>query len=255
MNRLRHTRCYLCGAMDRAPDAGEGWRKNTRKANDHQGIVWLDPTRKPIDIGTEDAASRARRRKSKAEGKLDEVSKEMKPIRHVDLRMVDISDFLIVNLDLDIHACGTYEEIFLANSQKKPVLLHVEQGRNSVPDWLIGTLPSEHIFDSWVDLHAYVDRINSDPKWCDNYGRWYFFDWTGPEAPDQPLHLYHPQRPSKVKTFLKSFIWESISLVLTFAVSWLVTDNVEQATEMTAILFALKTLGLFVYDLFWQRKG
>lgn len=254
MNRLRQTRCYLCGAMDRVKDGGEGWRKNTRKVNDHQGIIWLDPTRKPIDIGTEDMASRARRRKYKASGKLYAVTKEIKPIRHVDLRMVDISDFLVVNLDMDIHACGTYEEIFLANRQKKPILIHVEQGRNAVPDWLLGTVPEEHIFDSWSDLHDYMDKVNSDPDWCDHYGRWYFFDWTGP-AGDQPVHLYQPKKPSKIKTFLKSLVWELISLVLTFIVSWLVTGNVEQATEMTAILFALKTMGLFVYDLIWQRRS
>ena len=33
----------------------------------------------------------------------------MKTIRAVDLRLVDISDFMIVNLDLNVHPCGTLE--------------------------------------------------------------------------------------------------------------------------------------------------
>jgi len=240
--------------MDRAKDAGEGWRKHTRKVNDHQGIVWLDPTRKPIDIGGEDAASRARRRKYKQKGCLRTAGQEMKPIRCVDLRMVDISDFIIVNLDMDVHACGTYEEIFLANRQKKPILIHVEQGRNAVPDWLLGTVPDEHIFDSWSGLYAYLDKVDSDPKWLDYYGRWYFFDWTGSGSkPNEPLQLYQAKRSSKIKTLLKSFIWEVISFVLTLLVTWAVTGSIEQAIELSLILLVLKTVGLAVYDYLWQR--
>lgn len=46
----------------------------------------------------------------------------MKVIRSVDLRLVDISDFMIVNLDLETHPCGTLEEIFWANRQKSRYL-------------------------------------------------------------------------------------------------------------------------------------
>jgi len=58
----------------------------------------------------------------------------MKQIRPVDLRMVDICDFLVVNLDLQVHACGTYEELFWANRMKKPVLIRIEQGIEHTPD-------------------------------------------------------------------------------------------------------------------------
>ena len=44
----------------------------------------------------------------------------MKIIRCVDLRMVDISDFLVVNLDPDIPTFGTHEEIANANRQRSP---------------------------------------------------------------------------------------------------------------------------------------
>jgi nucleoside 2-deoxyribosyltransferase len=98
----------------------------------------------------------------------------MKTIRSVDLRLVDISDFLIVNLDLDIHPCGTYEEIFWANRQKKPIIIHMVQGKQSTPDWLFGTIPHEMIFSSWEDIKNYLVDINS-LKNIISYNRWYFF--------------------------------------------------------------------------------
>ena len=107
--------------MDRVADAGTVWRMKIREDLADLGLVWLDPTRKPINVGLEDDESRRRRKHNKSVGDYRAVRAEMKKIRHVDLRMVDICDFVIVNLDMDIHACGTYEEIFLANSQKKPV--------------------------------------------------------------------------------------------------------------------------------------
>ena len=258
MNRLRFTRCYLCGAMDRAKDAGIGWRRNTRWSQNHLGVQWLDPTRKPINIGVEDDASRARRKESKKLGKLGPVVDEMKPIRRVDLRMVDICDFLIVNLDMDIHACGTYEEIFLANRQKKPILIHVEQGRNAVPDWLLGTVPEEHIFDNWDDLHDYLNRVNEDPEWVDEYGRWYFFHWMGHVDPDaldeEPMEVYTvPSVSTKTRTAVKALGWESFSFVLTLLISLLVTGSLTEATELTVALFVLKVLFLFLYERVWQR--
>ena len=180
MNRLAGTRAYLCGAMDRVRDGGEGWRRDIQRELNDLNIHWLDPTRKPIDIGREDAESRRRRRAAKEAGDWDTVVKEMNPIRRVDLRMVDICDFVIVNLDLDVHATGTYEEVFLANRQKKPILIHVEQGKNKAPDWLFGVLPSQHIFGTWDELVGYLRHVShGDELRC--YGRWFFFNWTGSE--------------------------------------------------------------------------
>lgn len=243
--------------MDRAKDAGIGWRRNTRWSQNHLGVQWLDPTRKPIDIGVEDDESRARRKQSKKLGKLGPVVDEMKSIRRVDLRMVDVSDFLIVNLDMDIHACGTYEEIFLANRQKKPILIHVEQGRNAVPDWLLGTVPEEHIFDSWGDLYDYLNLVDGDPGWSDPYGRWYFFHWMGCDDPEVPAQLEYvytvDSKDTKTRTAIKAIGWESFSFLLTLLVSWLVTHDIQEASELTVYLFVLKVLFLFLYEQVWQR--
>ena len=180
MNRLKHTRAYLCGSMDRSPDNGETWRRQIRHHLDDLGILWLDPTHKPINIGVEDDESRRTRRANKAAGWYDLVTDEMIPIHDVDLRMVNVTDFLIVNIDVEVHACGTYFEFKQANDQNKPILVHVEQGKRECPDWLLAEIPHEHIFDTWIDLRKYVRHIAHDPI-VDSMGRWLFFDWMGSE--------------------------------------------------------------------------
>jgi hypothetical protein len=99
----------------------------------------------------------------------------MKSIRSVDLRLVDISDFIIVNLDLDTHPCGTLEEIFWANRQKKPIIIHMVQGKQNAPDWLFGTIPHEMIFSSWNEIENYLNSINTSSE-IDSHNRWYFFN-------------------------------------------------------------------------------
>jgi len=180
MNRLKGARCYLCGAMDRDPDGGITWRNDCREQLKDIGIQWLDPTRKPLKIGNESEKARRIRKWKKVNGQYDYVAKEMKEIVGVDLHMVDVSDFLIVNLDMDIHACGTYNEIFLANSEKKPILIHVEQGVVNAPDWLFGCIPHVYFFNTWESLEDYILEVdNGDEGFEDETNRWYFFDWMG----------------------------------------------------------------------------
>jgi len=176
MNRLKNMRGYLCGAMDRVADGGEGWRINLQQELAGLEIFWLDPTHKPINIGIEDVGMRAYANKMKACGDYDATIPQIKITRCVDLRMVDISDFLVVNIDIEHHACGTYEELFLANRQKKPVAVHIEQGKKNAPNWLLGTLPHEMIFSTWEEIYRYIRHIAHDPV-IKHFNRWLFFNF------------------------------------------------------------------------------
>ena len=149
MNKLRNQRAYLAGAMDRVPDRGVGWRNYITPFLEELGVQVFNPLQKPTNIAQEDEIVAQHKRLLKKEGRYDELSALMKEIRSVDLRMVDVSDFLVVNLDLQTHQCGTLEEIFWANRQKKPILIHMEQGKSNAPDWLFGTIPHEYLFSSW----------------------------------------------------------------------------------------------------------
>jgi nucleoside 2-deoxyribosyltransferase len=175
MNRLKNQRVYLAGAMDRVADRGAGWRTIITPFLEEMGILVFNPLNKPTDTGLEDEDSHVIKVKLKSQKRYDELSSMMKTIRSVDLRLVDISDFLIVNLNLDIHPCGTYEEIFWANRQKKPILMHVEQGKDHAPDWLFGTIPHQMIFSTWDELKHYLIHINSSEN-IDHHKRWYFFN-------------------------------------------------------------------------------
>jgi nucleoside 2-deoxyribosyltransferase len=175
MNRLNHQRVYLAGAMDRVPDRGSTWRDNITPFLVNLGITVFNPIKKPCIEGREDNTVHIYKTKLKQENKYDELKKIMKTIRCVDLRLVDISDFLIVNLDIDVHPCGTYEEIFLANRSKKPVIIHMEQGKNNAPDWLFGTIPHEMIFSSWNEIENYLIHINTASK-IETHNRWQFFN-------------------------------------------------------------------------------
>jgi len=176
MNKLKGARCYLCGAMDRVKDGGVEWRQRLKVDLEDTGIQWLDPTDKPCRLGREDSENRDKRRQDKENGRYSLVAKEMREVRRVDMHMVNICDFVVVNLDVDIHCCGTYEELYWAVKQNKLVLIHVEQGKKRTPDWLFGVLHHSLIFSEWSQLVNYLKQVDSgeidDESLC-------FFDWMG----------------------------------------------------------------------------
>lgn len=174
-NRLNNQRVYLAGAMDRVADRGNGWRDNITPFLEQLGVIVFNPIKKPTKIGREDVETHRYKTKLKLEKNYDELSSVMKTIRGVDLRLVDISDFMIVNLDLDHYACGTWEELFLCNRSKKPILIHIEQGKPNVPDWLFGTIPHQMIFSTWDELRSYLQYIHTNEE-IEHHNRWRFFD-------------------------------------------------------------------------------
>lgn len=174
MNRLKNQRAYLAGAIDRVPDRGAGWRSEITPFLKQMGVVVFNPLNKPTEVGAEDEETHALKRRLKEEGRYDELSSMMKVIRSTDLRLVDISDFLVVNLDISIHPCGTLEEIFWANRQKKPIIIRVEQGKENAPDWLFGTIPHDMIFSRWDEVESYLRHVDSAER-VDLKSRWYFF--------------------------------------------------------------------------------
>ena len=107
MNRLKGMRTYLAGAMDRVPDGGAGWRDKITPLLERMGVIVLNPCDKPSEIGKEDKNTRGHIERLKVEGKFQQIRDEYGVIRTLDLRCVDISDFLIVSVDTDVHACGT----------------------------------------------------------------------------------------------------------------------------------------------------
>jgi len=175
--RLWGMRCYLSGAMDKASDNGIQWRERLSRFLFNLGVIILDPTNKPIDIGQETIEDKEYRKRLKRQNRFDELQTGMKPVRSVDLRMDDIADFIIVNFDNDIRTCGTHEEYGWANRCKKPVLVRCVQGKREAPDWMFAMFPHQHIFGSWSALKKYLIHIHRD-NIVDDMRRWIFFDYT-----------------------------------------------------------------------------
>lgn len=169
-------RCYLSGAMDRVPDAGKQWRDRITPFLEHLGVIVLNPCSKPIAMDPE-MENREVRKKLKDDGDYDKLSEFMKKIRTVDLRLTDMADFLVVNIDMDVHICGTYEELGWANRMKKPILIRCAQGKKNVADWLFGMVPQKHIFGTWKDLKLYLHNVHSGVD-AEEMKRWIFFDYS-----------------------------------------------------------------------------
>lgn len=174
MNKLRGLRVYLSGPIDKCRHGGAIWRKELTPFLQSLNLTIFNPCEKPIDTGSEDIENIQYRKQLKSDGNYDQVSHEMRKISNIDLRMVDVCDFVIVYLTLDIFSCGTIHEIVLANMQKKPIIIMMEEGKQEVPDWLYGRLDHNEFFSNWSQVKNYLQNI--DDGTIPPNKRWLFFD-------------------------------------------------------------------------------
>ena len=173
-NKLTGMRTYLVGAMDRVADGGVGWRKSITPYLQSLRLKVLDPCDKVLGNIKENKQTRDTIESYKSSGQYYKIREKYNKIRNADLRCVDISDFIIAQIDMDVHMCGSYEEIVTANRQKKPILIWCKQGKSKAPNWLFFMLPHEHIFSSMEELLQYLNVVND----CDDtktLRRWFFF--------------------------------------------------------------------------------
>ena len=176
MNRLKYSKFYLAGPMDACRDEGREWRDELTPFLENLGIVVLNPYNKPIldECGLEDDINHSLVQQALSRKDYDEVTRLMKNIRQVDLRMTDHADAIIVNLDLTKRPCGTWEEIFTANRAKKPVIVKCDK-KEELPPWIFSVIPHQLFFESWNEVEKYIKHVNED-IYVDKLGRWVFFD-------------------------------------------------------------------------------
>jgi hypothetical protein len=136
-NHLRGARVYLSGPMDfvasRATEKKYGWRNRVGEfIQSFEGIVF-DPWFKPAvrglhQYGLEDLNTLNTREHwtfeqgEKGDRVRAQIAEKFWETLHIDLRMVDTSDFTIAYCPTNIYSVGTAHEIILSRQQYKPVL-------------------------------------------------------------------------------------------------------------------------------------
>ena len=135
---LRGARVYLSGPMDfvasRKAEKQFGWRNRVGEFLQAMGVTVFDPWFKPDvrglhEYGREDAKSgdKIKDTWTYASGKKGAqarswCARQFWETLHIDLRMVDTSDFTISYCPTNIYSVGTPHEIITATVQHKPVL-------------------------------------------------------------------------------------------------------------------------------------
>lgn len=136
-NLLDGARAYLSGPMDfvasREMEKKFGWRNRVSQFLDRYGVTVFDPWHKPTvrglqAYGEEDIKTiEVREQWTFEPGAKGASARAMCAATfgetvHIDLRMVDISDFVIAYCPTNIYSVGTPHEIVVATQQHKPVL-------------------------------------------------------------------------------------------------------------------------------------
>jgi hypothetical protein len=134
---LSGARVYLSGPMDfvasREEEKKNGWRNRISQFLSQFGTTVFDPWNKPSvagmpHYGEESVDSNKARDKwtfedsERGDRKRAKLSEHFWPTLHIDLRMVDTSDFLVAYCPTNIYSVGTVHEIVMARLQSKPVL-------------------------------------------------------------------------------------------------------------------------------------
>jgi len=166
---LNNSKTYLCGAMENSLNSVE-WRVRVTRALEEIGIVCFDPNKQhflnQVTEGPEDQEMLKSKRQS---GDWNYIHKYMTEIIRRDLRYVDLSTFIIVNIEPDKPTYGTIHELVVASMQGKPILLHIND-KARFPLWLAGLVNMDLVFDDWEKLIKYIKDIDSgtiyaDPKY------------------------------------------------------------------------------------------
>jgi hypothetical protein len=210
---LHGARVYLSGPMDfvasRAAEKKYGWRNRLGEFLKSLGVTVFDPWNKPSVRGLheygregvdtsrlreswtfEDSSAGAAAR-ARCSGRFWESM-------HIDLRMVDTSDFIIAYCPTNIYSVGTPHEIIVCRQQRKPVLFISPKVRFSALGRLREHLKADPCGSQILEQLVQEVPIKENPAGSPSF--WYmpliggesFFDGFG-------FHLYFNRFPEWVR--------------------------------------------------------
>jgi hypothetical protein len=227
-NLLEGARAYLSGPMDfvasRAFEKRYGWRNRVAEFLASLGVTVFDPWNKPpvkgFDMyGEEDVKSVQTREDwtfqggNKGAASRSKCAEAFWETLHIDLRMVDTSDFVVAYCPTNIYSVGTPHEIVVARQQRKPVLFVsppvMFPSLSALRKRLSGDAESLRLLDqiaSEVPIKEnprglpslwYMPLVGSE-NFFDGFGFAQYrerFDWADETVNDQRESQTSPQRP------------------------------------------------------------
>ena len=147
------------------------WRQNVTDKLTIIGIKVLSPTKKTFAIQTHETDDdRENMNEWREYGDLQRVHDYMVPVIEKDLRLVDISDFLIVNMEVTKPTFGTMHELVVANQQKKPIFFACGDRKMS-PHWITGLIKPRYIYNNLDEVVDTLYKINKGEIEIDS-NRW-----------------------------------------------------------------------------------
>lgn len=139
MGKLDGAVGYLSGPIEFVQDNGTEWRRRFIRlvVEVNLDIYLIDPTNKPGDSIGEDKQVQIELQEA---GRFEELQQYVRDFRHLDLRYTDYSNFLVCVIDPTVPQWGTSNEIYMAESQQKPMFFVIDGGMKKLPRWLFGVI-------------------------------------------------------------------------------------------------------------------
>ena len=163
MSYLEGKRAYLSGAIQYSTD--ENWRIEPKRILTQEFKIDLfDPACSEKQVHTTTL------QEAKNKRDFPTIRKIAKDFVGADLSRVDRTDILIAYLPKGIRTCGTYHEVIISNSCKKPTLLVSDGNKAEIALWLYGFIRPEFMFDVWDNLYEYLREVNTGKHMGNN--RW-----------------------------------------------------------------------------------
>jgi nucleoside 2-deoxyribosyltransferase len=157
---LNNTKVYLAGNMEFTSDS-VGWREYATNRLRKLNIKTLSPLDTVfVNQLNETADDRERLKSLRQSEKYDEVSEYMRSVVKKDLRLIDLCDIIIVNMEVMRPTFGTMHELIIAIQQKKPVFLSVFD-KKQCPLWLFGIIKPEYIYNNIDEILDTLEKIDS----------------------------------------------------------------------------------------------
>ncbi len=162
-NLLQNRKCYLGGPIEYATSGD--WRTPVKNVLTKRfGLRVFDPFEDPKQAQFKDI------KEFKEQGRYDELSDLCWKFVHLDLGVVDRSDFIIQHLPYKVPTTGTVHEIINSNNNKKPtILVCPDGGKQGIASWFFGFVPHQYMFGSWEDMYNYLGDVNlglvNDDRW------------------------------------------------------------------------------------------